>query len=91
MSDVWEDAKAEVAATEAWNARNGYRCTVNIYVGWNSSGFWYAGMAVDGEIGEQPYQQEADTPEEALRLLLVASREYRARIDAERDDEEDVP
>ena len=93
MADVWEDVKAEVAATEAWYARTGYHCTVNIYVGWHSLDQWYAGMAVDGETGEEPDQQEADTPEEALRLFLAASREYRARIDRERreENEEDVP
>ncbi len=89
MSDVWEDVMAEVAATEAWLAMTwGERPSVNIYVGWHSLGKWYAGMAVDGETGEEPYQQEADTPEEALRLFLIESREYRARIDAEHEDDQ---
>jgi hypothetical protein len=84
---IWEDVKSEVAAMEAWYARDGEKVGVDIFVGWDCYSKWYAGMSIDGEVGGEPYQQEADTPEEALRLFIAKSRAYRERIDRERREE----
>ena len=92
MIEIWEDVKAEVAAMEAWNAAAGWAGWTNIYVGWDTAlgGSWYAGMSEGGEIVDEVGQHEASTPEEALRSLLTAAREYRERIDRERaEDEQD--
>jgi hypothetical protein len=87
---IWEDVKSEVAAMEAWYARDGENVGANIFVGWDRYSQWYAGMSIDGEVGEEPYQQEADTPEAALRLLIAESRAYRERIDRERREEDET-
>jgi hypothetical protein len=86
--EPWDRLRAEVEATEAWY---GDKSGVNAWVGWDRLSGWYGGAAVDGEpYTEEVPQVEGHSPDETAGLIADALREYRERIDREREEERDA-
>jgi hypothetical protein len=86
----WDDLIAECRAMEAWYGR---RWPVSAYIGVDKDSRFFGGCHVDGErlseeVDGYAVDAEGDTFEGCVGDLIRQMREYRAKIDAERAEDE---
>ncbi len=90
LADPWADLRAEALAFEEWYLPT--RMGVNAWVGVDTTSGFYGGWSVEGDALYYEWDEsvmttaEGDSPEAVIADLIRIARDYRQRIDADRED-----